>query len=723
MGANGRNSPKKIKVPADVNNPPFYLPLKSLSRYKLVSNLGNGSFGSVQLAKSTVDLYDVSKFTAFNNTLMERTEKFNNENHFNKKVGLVAIKTMTKKLNLINDYAKIKEIRFILSIPYHLNLVQMYEMFIDNRDYKLHIVMECLDQNLYQLMKARRYNNFSQTTLRSILSQILNGIRHIHKCEYFHRDIKPENILVTPSNRFYDQNYINSSNFKYHDSFIVKIADYGLARHVDNKRPYTSYVSTRWYRSPEILLRKNWYSKPVDIWAFGSVACEVATFRPLFPGSDELDQIWKVFDVLGTPYSKNPLPNYYPSYGYWDEVQTLSSQLKLEFSRVQQSVDISFFLPSPELAPLCDVIRACLTWDPNTRATVDDLCSMPYFKGTCVDDSPTLPLPIPVPAHLKSSKNNILTEAVGNSYVSKAGILAGIPNMQNNGLSKGKLVDTGKSWNDSTNIIDNKITKLSNQVSGTNESFVTKCLDDQASSDPFTLDLDTQENLVNSSNDENQNAFNNNGFHNVNNISQNFTYTSYNSTKPRTTLKPSTDDYNLLHYTGGNNMYPFSPNIDPNYVYNPHNNQHHNHQQGQQIHFNYTHGDLFTNSNDLVSIKPNTIDENFSHNSPKNNNRQYGVDGSSLNIDEIIDTPIDEIEDKLLFQGTTTNGSIQGLYPNDYQQNQRNDNAEVGNDSTHSNLPLFTGELLSKFNLRRTNNEVSTDSSFPDIQDPYDVYQ
>ena len=53
----------------------------------------------------------------------------------------------------------------------------------------------------------------------------------------------------------------------------------------------TAYVSTRWYRSPEILLRQKWYSRPIDIWAFGAVAVETANFVPLFPGSNELDQI------------------------------------------------------------------------------------------------------------------------------------------------------------------------------------------------------------------------------------------------------------------------------------------------------------------------------------------------------------------------------------------------------------------------------------------------
>ena len=101
------------------------------------------------------------------------------------------------------------------------------------------------------------------------------------------------------------------------------MGDYGLARHVSNIKPYTAYVSTRWYRSPEILLRQKWYSRPIDIWAFGAVAVETANFVPLFPGSNELDQIWKILKILGTPFVPEPkainASYVVPLGGYWTE--------------------------------------------------------------------------------------------------------------------------------------------------------------------------------------------------------------------------------------------------------------------------------------------------------------------------------------------------------------------------------------------------------------------
>ncbi|XP_014673855.1 PREDICTED: serine/threonine-protein kinase ICK-like [Priapulus caudatus] len=82
---------------------------------------------------------------------------------------------------------------------------------------------------------------------------------------------------------------------------LVKIADFGLAREIRSRPPYTDYVSTRWYRAPEVLLRSTTYSSAIDIWALGCIAAELYTLRPLFPGSSEIDEIFKICTVLGTP--------------------------------------------------------------------------------------------------------------------------------------------------------------------------------------------------------------------------------------------------------------------------------------------------------------------------------------------------------------------------------------------------------------------------------------
>jgi intestinal cell (MAK-like) kinase len=90
----------------------------------------------------------------------------------------------------------------------------------------------------------------------------------------------------------------------------VKICDFGLAREVRSRPPYTDYVATRyifrhnyrrWYRAPEILLKQTNYNSPVDIFAVGCIMAELYMLAPLFDGKSEIDQIMKICQVLGTP--------------------------------------------------------------------------------------------------------------------------------------------------------------------------------------------------------------------------------------------------------------------------------------------------------------------------------------------------------------------------------------------------------------------------------------
>ncbi|PWS20928.1 hypothetical protein DKP78_26255, partial [Enterococcus faecium] len=61
------------------------------------------------------------------------------------------------------------------------------------------------------------------------------------------------------------------------------MADFGLAREFSSEPPYTEYVSTRWYRAPEVLLQSSIYDSAVDMWAMGAIMAELLTLHPLFP--------------------------------------------------------------------------------------------------------------------------------------------------------------------------------------------------------------------------------------------------------------------------------------------------------------------------------------------------------------------------------------------------------------------------------------------------------
>jgi meiosis induction protein kinase IME2/SME1 len=217
---------------------------------------------------------------------------------------------MKKTFDSFNQCLELREIIFLRTLPPHTHLVPALDIFLDPFSKKLHIAMEYMDGNLYQLIKTRDGKHLENAAVKSILYQIIAGLEHIHQNAFFHRDIKPENILVTMQQRDdqgsafkrYSQIVRDTASWSpTQQHYVVKLADFGLARETYSHTPYTTYVSTRWYRAPEVLLRAGEYSAPVDMWAIGAMAVEVALLKPLFPGSNEVDQVWRVCEIMGSP--------------------------------------------------------------------------------------------------------------------------------------------------------------------------------------------------------------------------------------------------------------------------------------------------------------------------------------------------------------------------------------------------------------------------------------
>jgi MAK-like kinase len=172
---------------------------------------------------------------------------------------------MKKKFYSWEECMALREIKSLRKLN-HINIVKLKEVIRVNDD--LYFVFEYMKQNVYQLMKDRT-SDFPEFQIKTIMYQTLLGLAYMHKHGFFHRDLKPENLLVKGES--------------------VKIADFGLAREIRSKPPFTDYVSTRWYRAPEILLRSTNYNSPVDIFACGAMMAEYYMLRPLFPGNNETD--------------------------------------------------------------------------------------------------------------------------------------------------------------------------------------------------------------------------------------------------------------------------------------------------------------------------------------------------------------------------------------------------------------------------------------------------
>ncbi|RYP46136.1 hypothetical protein DL768_007611 [Monosporascus sp. mg162] len=330
-------------------------------RFEVLKEIGDGSFGSVCLARVRTAGASVAR-----------------------RGTVIAIKTMKKSFESFTPCLELREVVFLRTLPPHQHLVPALDIFLDPYSKKLHIAMEYMEGNLYQLMKARDHKCLDNASVKSILFQIMQGLEHIHAHHFFHRDIKPENILVTTSGH-----QDSGNSFRRYSAlmtppstpptYTVKIADFGLARETHSKLPYTTYVSTRWYRAPEVLLRAGEYSAPVDIWAIGAMAVEIATLKPLFPGGNEVDQVWRVCEIMGSPGNWYNKAGGRVGGGDWKEGTRLAGKLGFSFPKMApHSMDT--ILQQPQWpASLSHFVTWCLMWDPKNRPTSTQALAHEYF--------------------------------------------------------------------------------------------------------------------------------------------------------------------------------------------------------------------------------------------------------------------------------------------------------------------------------------------------------
>lgn len=230
------------------------------------------------------------------------------------------------------------------NIPYHPNIIPLYDFFLLPSSKELYFVFESMEGNLYQLIKSRKGRPLAGGLVSSIFHQTVSGLDHVHLTGYFHRDMKPENLLVTTTG-LYDYRPVSpisppNAPPEKDVVVIIKLADFGLARETKSKPPYTEYVSTRWYRAPEVLLRSRDYSNPVDLWAFGTIMAELVNLRPLFPGQGEIDQVARICDLLGDPSDEYGLDSRGKSFGggKWPRGIKMAKAVGFAFPKVSFSL-------------------------------------------------------------------------------------------------------------------------------------------------------------------------------------------------------------------------------------------------------------------------------------------------------------------------------------------------------------------------------------------------
>ena len=204
-----------------------------------------------------------------------------------------------------------------------------------------------MEMNLYEAIEGRK-KYLPEKKVKFWIYQTLKALEYMHKNGIFHRDIKPENILLLKNK--------------------VKLADLGSCKGMYSKPPFTEYISTRWYRSPECLLTDGYYNYKMDIWGVGCVFYEILTLEPLFPGDDEIDQVNKINYILGSPSEE------------LFEKFVKNSAHRNEFNfEYQRGIGISRNL-SHVSRSVVDLIEKMLIYDPDLRPTARECLNHECFK-------------------------------------------------------------------------------------------------------------------------------------------------------------------------------------------------------------------------------------------------------------------------------------------------------------------------------------------------------
>ncbi|KAE8645962.1 hypothetical protein Csa_018223 [Cucumis sativus] len=296
-----------------------------MEQYEKVEKIGEGTYGVVYKARDRVT----------NETIALKKIRLEQEDE-----GVPS--------TAIREISLLKEMQ-------HGNIVRLQDVVHSEK--RLYLVFEYLDLDLKKHMDSSPEFSKDPRQVKMFLYQILRGIAYCHSHRVLHRDLKPQNLLIDRRTN------------------ALKLADFGLARAFGIPvRTFTHEVVTLWYRAPEILLGSRHYSTPVDVWSVGCIFAEMVNQRPLFPGDSEIDELFKIFRVLGTPNEDTwpgvtSLPDFKSTFPKWSP----------KFARIVLAQDLASVVPNLEAAGI-DLLSKMLCLDPTKRVTARNALEHEYFK-------------------------------------------------------------------------------------------------------------------------------------------------------------------------------------------------------------------------------------------------------------------------------------------------------------------------------------------------------
>ncbi|KAI9207783.1 kinase-like domain-containing protein [Polychytrium aggregatum] len=244
----------------------------------------------------------------------------------------------------------------------HQNVVKLREVFPSGPSFVL--VFEYMLSDLSEVLRNSP-SPLTEAQVKAYMLMLLKGIAYCHANNIMHRDLKPANLLISPTG-------------------VLKLADFGLARvHSTEsiKRPYSHQVATRWYRAPELLYGARRYDVGVDLWAVGCIFGELLNHSPIFPGQNDIDQLYQVLSILGTPTKE-----------IWPELEDLPDYNKIQFDMMPA---VSFDHVCPDASPeAAELLGKFLVYPSAKRISASEALLDPYFFSQPL---PAHHLELPIP--------------------------------------------------------------------------------------------------------------------------------------------------------------------------------------------------------------------------------------------------------------------------------------------------------------------------------------
>ncbi|PWY90833.1 Pkinase-domain-containing protein [Aspergillus heteromorphus CBS 117.55] len=254
----------------------------------------------------------------------------------------VAIKKMMKPFaNSTIAKRTYREVKLLKHL-HHENLIGLSDIFISPSE-DIYLVTELLGTDLHRILTATPLEG---KFVQYFAYQLLRGLKYIHSAGVIHRDLKPSNILIN-------------------ENCDLKICDFGLARLQEPQM--TGYVSTRYYRAPEIMLTWQKYGVEADIWSAGCIIAEMLRGKPLFPGKDHINQFFLITEALGNP------PD--------EVVERISTKTTLQLVQSlgkREPVVWKSLFPGVDDDAI-DLLGKMLIIDPNKRISAADALMHPYM--------------------------------------------------------------------------------------------------------------------------------------------------------------------------------------------------------------------------------------------------------------------------------------------------------------------------------------------------------